>query len=342
MGFDKETGYYTTREILGYGCKYNVVLSPDRGIGKTYGYKHAIMERPEITMLLYRQKPDMFHAIGNWLDDLTLKGPVEKRMDPARFRWDGDKDTGYQLYLDDNLKCYFRAISEVNNIKHETFRDETAWVIHDEFIPLLERKIPGVDSIGEAIEVIVKTIEHDSVHGRKEKGLKPVRVLMYANPFRLDSPILSYFGVNALIGYGVHRGTKPDVAWELIPPRPGDTQGQISDVNRRNRMFEASAFVEDVPKGAEPFASIRMRDKYFTIYRRGQNGIHWVKTCARHANLSGRLRRYGTLDGMRPDEISLESVPMFTKGLETEMQRGLLRYDDLNTKYDFMERLMEL
>ena len=35
MGIDKRTGYYSHREILGYGCKYNIVLS-GRGPGKTW------------------------------------------------------------------------------------------------------------------------------------------------------------------------------------------------------------------------------------------------------------------------------------------------------------------
>ena len=43
MGVDKD-GYYTLRDILGYNCKVNIVLS-DRGRGKSYGTKLFLMRQ---------------------------------------------------------------------------------------------------------------------------------------------------------------------------------------------------------------------------------------------------------------------------------------------------------
>ena len=62
MGIDKRTGYYSHREILGYGCKYNIVLS-GRGPGKTWDAAWFFLNVKGPVMVLTRIKPDMMHLL---------------------------------------------------------------------------------------------------------------------------------------------------------------------------------------------------------------------------------------------------------------------------------------
>lgn len=338
MGYDKSTGYYTLRDVLGYGRKYNLVLSPERGIGKTYGYKHWIMESKDLFMCVYRTCPDMEHAKNTWTDDLTLKGPPDARYDSELFVWKGDKKAGYVLWYDDEPKVYFRALSEVNAIKHETFPDELAWVIWDEFIPLKWTKIPGIDSEGEAFEVICTTIDHDGVTDRRAKGCKPLRAVLFCNPFTFDNPVLSYFGVNGLLGYGIWKSKKANVVWEYLEPGHARERGDVSDVNRRNAAKEQAAFIEGKPKGSEPFMVVRLFDRSFVFWRsRGITGLYWVTSGSANAE-----RVYGTMDGLKEHETCIESQTVLLKGLQSYARRGLLRYEDMNVKFDYLNRVMDL
>lgn len=340
MGYDKKTGYFTLRNVLGYGKKYNLVLSPERGIGKTYGYKHWIMESPDIFMCVYRTCPDMEHAKATWTDDLTIKGPKADRYDPELFVWKGDKKAGYILHYDGQPKVYFRSISEVNAIKHETFPDEMAWVIWDEFIPLKWTKIAGIENEGEAFEVICSTIDHDGINDRKSKGFKPLRAVLFCNPFTFDNPVLSYFGVNGLLGYGIWKSKKPNVIWEYLEPGHMRDRGDVSDINSRNAAKEQAAFVEVRPKESIPFMSVRLMDKCFVFWKyKKMVGLYWVTESKLHANVR---KIYGTLEGLREDEICLESQTIMLKGLQSYAQRGLLRYEDLNCKFDYLNRVMEV
>ena len=124
-------GYYSLREILGYNCKYNIVLS-DRGRGKSYGTKRFLMEQEGTSMCLYRSVPDMASAIKDWLDPLEEMG-----YNLDAFQWDGSDKEGWELYHNGVCKIWFRAITMVNHIKQEKFPNDMNWVWLDEFIPLV-------------------------------------------------------------------------------------------------------------------------------------------------------------------------------------------------------------
>ncbi len=341
MGFGPD-GYYTFRDMLGYGAKWNILLSPQRGIGKTYGYKRKIMAAEgEQAMVVYRQKPDMEHARSHWLDDLTLKGPKEKRYAADRFSWQGTSEGGYELLMDDEVKVYFRTMTSVNAIKNETFPETLSWMYVDEFIPLAWKKLPGIQSEGETIETIADTIDHDTVHPRTERGFKPLRVILIANPFTFDNPILSYFGVNGLLGPGIWKSTKHrSVVWEYLPEGKGK-ENAISNVANRSaaKMAGTAAFVEPAPKGSVPVFSVRIVDKYFLFREYGYTGLHYVSETDGHQVPAGRRKRYGTLEGLQEEETAVEVVQMLDRILN-EASRGLLRYADVNCKFDLLTRLM--
>ena len=343
MGLDKD-GYYSLREILGYNCKYNIVLS-DRGRGKTYGTKRFLMEQEGTAMCLYRTGPDMASAVEDWLDPLYEQG-----YSPEAFVWEGSDKTGYQLIYNGSPKIWFRAITMVNHVKQEKFPDDMNWVWLDEFIPLVYKKLPGVVSEGDAIRTIVKTIEHDSVRSREEKGLKPLRVLMFANPFTWNNPLLSYFRIDPRKGFGVHRAG-PGIAYEILAPMEVERKGKMTaeeflgdEVNRNQGWMDEGAFVMPLPKGAVPITSIRIGSKYYTQYRKGNTVWICEKPC--HTDVRKQMERrsillwFGTLDGLQEDEVCLDKAPI-GKRLKDSTAMGNYRYDTINTKFDWLRSLEE-
>lgn len=324
-----EDGYYSLRDILGYGCKYNIVLS-DRGRGKSYGTKLFLMKQEGTFMCVYRQKPDMSSAIGSWIDPL-----VEQGYNAAAFEWEGSDEEGWQLLFNGTVKGYFRYLTAVNRIKQEMFPDNLNWVWWDEFIPLVYKKLGGVTSEGDALRTILKTIEHDTTHTRTEKGLKPLRVLMYANPFTWDNPLLSYFHINGLLGPGIHRAG-PGVAWELLAPHEGDSQDAeafLGDEVYKNMGFmDEAGFVEDIPKGARVMYQVRIEKNTYWIVRKDKLYIK------RAPKILKGERCYGTLKGRQDYELSWEDT-----GIRIWMQKcaqaGTLRYADINVKFDFLSDL---
>ena len=339
-----EDGYYSLREILGYNCKYNLVLS-DRGRGKSYGTKLFLMEQEGTAMCLFRTTADLSSAMLDWIDPL-----VEQGYDAEQFSWDGSDKEGYCLLFNGIKKIWFRAITMVNHIKQEKFPDDMNWVWLDEFIPLVYKKLPGVQSEGDAIRTIVKTIEHDTVHSREEKGLKPLRVLMYANPFTWNNPLLSYFKIDPRKGYGVHRAG-PGVAYEILAPVEVKRKGKMTvdeflgeEVNRNQGWMDEDAFVMDLPKGAVPILSVRIGTRYYTQYRSGNNVWLVEKPC--HTDVRKQTTRrsilmwFGTLDGLQEDEICIDRLSR-GKLFKEETTRGLYRYDSVNTKFDWLRSLEE-
>lgn len=344
MGLDKN-GYYSLREILGYNCKYNIVLS-DRGRGKSYGTKRFLIEQEGTSMCLYRTTPDMASAMGDWIDPL-----VEQGWNPEQFEFDGSDKEGYILYYNGTAKIWFRALTMVNHIKQEHFPKDMNWLWLDEFIPLVYKKLPGVVSEGDAIRTIVKTIEHDSVHSREEKGLKPLRVLMYANPFTWNNPILSYFKV--VPRYGVHK-VGPGVVCELLEPMETKKGGKMTvdeflgdEVNRNQGFIDQNAFVCDPwPKGLIPSMSMRLDDMYFTAYRKENTSKLYIRRMSGHTDiqkmnkLTGKpvMVRYGTLKGLKEEETCLDTTKML-QTLRTMCYTGDVWFYDLNTKFDFLNSL---
>ena len=57
-----EDGYYSYREVLGYGAKWNFVLG-DRGRGKSYGAKKLLLGGDGTFMCLYRNVADLELAV---------------------------------------------------------------------------------------------------------------------------------------------------------------------------------------------------------------------------------------------------------------------------------------
>ena len=337
-----ENGYYSLREILGYNCKYNIVLS-DRGRGKSYGTKLFLIQQEGTAMCLYRTVADLASAMLDWIDPL-----VEQGYDAEQFSWDGSDKEGYCLLYNGIRKIWFRAITMVNHIKQEKFPDDMNWVWLDEFIPLVYKKLPGVQSEGDAIRTIVKTIEHDTVHSREEKGLKPLRVLMYANPFTWNNPLLSYFKIDPRKGYGVHRAG-PGVAYEILAPVVVKKGSKMTvdeflgeEVNRNQGWMDEDAFVMEVPKGATPILSVRICDRYFTHYRSGNNV--WIVERPCHTDVRKQTSRrsvlmwFGTLDGLQEDEVCIDKIS-WGKLFKEQTSKGMYRYDCLNTKFDWLNSI---
>lgn len=332
MGIGKD-GYYTLRDILGYNAKYNIVLS-DRGRGKTYGTKRFLWTQPGEFMCLYRQKPDMAAAIGSWLDPLKKMG-----FDLSEVSWEGNDTDGYQLMDGDRVRGYFRTIAAVNRVKQEFFPDTLDWVWWDEFIPMAWTKIPGISSEGDALRTIYKTIDHDTEHPREERGYRPLRVLMYGNPRTWDNPILSYFDVDPLKGIGIHRAKK-DTVCEILEP----LERNEDEVDRNMAFLSQGSFCSPIPKGSAPVASFRLGTEFYVLYQ-SQDGRYWIKRTKQHAGIvsrrSGMQICYGTLEGLREEERCLEDTA-YPQRLRTMMYRGQLRFENLNTKFDFMRAMSDL
>jgi len=356
MGIGKD-GYWSPREMMGYSdprqdVMYYLVLS-DRGRGKSYSTKFRLMKRyeehGELFMCIYRNGDDLADAMEEWVDPLVKAG-----YNPERFKWDGDvKKGGIHLYFDGVKIGWFRALTKVNAIKHEYFPDELVNIWWDEFIPLAWKKLPGIRSEGDALRTIVKTVDHDSTRSRKERGLKQISVFLYANPFTWDNPILSYFKVNPLVGYGVHR-VGPGVVCEMIPPIEKDRGYMTADdflgqeVNRNEGWKDQMAYIEKVPSGSVPMLSFRFDTRYFTIYS-AANGRRYVKETNRHANImrrnpmTGKEFRYviGTHEGLKEDERCIEDGG-WKRILTGWLYDGETMYHDANTKFDWVGCVMRM
>ena len=338
----KGSGYYSLRDILGYNCKYNIVLS-DRGRGKSWEAKWFLMNQDGKFMCLYRQQPDMAAAMMDWTDPLTQGDDEHDPIPPTSFEWKGSDKDGWTLWFEGRPKGYFRYLTQVNHIKQEVFPDDLNWVWLDEFIPLVYRKLPGVSSEGDAIRTIVKTIEHDSVRTREQKGLKPLRVLMFANPFTWNNPILSYFKVVPK-GYGIWK-VGPGIACELLPPMEMDTDGKMTvdqflgdEVNRNQGWVDQKAYVvERWPKGLIPFMSIRIGDRFFIVHRKDGAKKYYVKEVSEH----NRNCQYvmGSLDGMREYESCLTGTKIL-QHLQTKAYIGGIWFADINCKFDFLNAIV--
>ena len=345
MGIDHNTGYYSLREILGYNAKWNIVLS-DRGRGKTWGTKWFLMDQKCAFMCLYRNTGDMEHAIGEWLDPIFKGDEKHDPISSERFEWDGSNRSGYNLMLDGEVIGFFRCITMVNHIKQETFPDNLNWMWIDEFIPMAYKKLPGIDSEGDAIRTIYKTIDHDTAHPRESRGLKPLRVLMFANPHTWDNPILSYFHVLPK-GPGIRR-VGPDIVVEMLPVFEAEKKGKetIDDflgdsVNKTNGWENEFGFVVDrVPKGSRPTETIRIGPRYYGLYSCG-NGLIYCKSATGHGN----VRRLGSIDGLTDDEVCLDRRlcgRVIKDSIRKSLFSGHFRFTDLNTKFDFIRDIQNL
>lgn len=347
MAIDKKTGYYTLREILGYNCKMNIVLS-DRGRGKTYGTKHFLMEQEGRFMCLYLDSEDMDRSIDSWTDCLVESGAYE----PEQFDWEGD-ESGKRLLVNGTVKGYFRYLTAVRHIKHEKFpevnRDEVVnWIWIDEFITPDTKKLRGIKSIGDAIRVVMKTVDHDSAHPRETRGLKPLRVLMFANPFTWDNELLAYFKVLPK-GFGIHRAG-PDIVYEMLEPLPDDGKMTMDkflgdEVNKNMGFLQQAAFVDKCPKGVVPAYSLRFGDHYYHLFKTKTAYdtnvyVKQAKTHRRCFNMLGEEVRFGTLDGLKEDEICINKTQLYKMFLSM-LYNGKFRFPDLNVKFSFMNDLQD-
>lgn len=332
MGIDKRTGYYSHREILGYGCKYSIVLS-GRGPGKTWDASWFFLNVEGPVMVLTRIQPDMAHLVNSFLDTYVKGDADHEPIDPDRFEWTGCEKDGYILNFDDVPKFYFRTISMVNAVKQENFPEDMAWVWVEEFVPIAWKKIGGVVDEGEAIETIVKTIEHDTPENRAKKGLKQVRVVMHANPSRWDNPILSYFGC-VPFGYGIRR-MSDKVVVEILEDRDAGNQYVNAKISTSTQWKDRLFFIEPIAKNAIPTLSIRAGERYYMVYRR--MNISYVKTIKQHGLDEGH--RWGTLDGLRDDEACINGTRWYDV-LMRDAYKGRMRFTDINTKVNFLQDLL--
>lgn len=331
-------GYFSLREILGYNAKYNIVLS-DRGRGKSWEAKWFLLNQPGTFMAVTRQKPDMQMQIRDFIDPYMKGDEEHEPISAEMFQWMGSDQEGWELWYDGKCKGYFRCLTQVNHIKQEVFPDDLNWVWVDEFIPLVYKKLPGVVSEGDALRTIIKTIEHDTVRTREEKGLKPVRVIMYANPFTWNNPILSYFHINGLLGPGIHKAG-PGVVWELLEPVETKRKGKMTvdeflgdEVFKNMGFMDQNAFVKKMPKGAVPMYQVRFRRNRYLLYQRHND--FYIKS-TNTDNLY--LKCFGTMEGRQDFERAIEG-----SGLEKALQKmcyaGKVNFVDINVKFDFLADL---
>lgn len=340
MGLNKH-GYYSLREILGYNCKYNIVLS-DRGRGKSWEAKWFLLKQEGTFMCVTRQKPDMQMQIRDFIEPYVKGDDEHEKISAEMFEWKGNDQEGWELWYGGQVKGYFRYLTQVNHIKQEVFPDDLNWVWVDEFIPLVYKKLPGVISEGDALRTIVKTIEHDTVRSRESKGLKPVRVIMFANPFTWDNPILSYFHIDGLQGPGVHRAG-PGVAWELLEPYEEERKsGKMTvddflgdEVYKNMGFLDQAGFVENVAKGAVLEYQIRIGRNRYWVWKR--NGLFYVKKSDKD---NRNIACYGTMNGRQPWEASWDAC-MLREFMKKMAHNGKIRYDDINVKFDFIADLFE-
>lgn len=337
----KASGYYSLRDILGYNAKYNMVLS-DRGRGKSWECKWFLLRQEGKFMCVTRQKPDMQMQIRDFIDPYVQGDDEHEPISAEMFEWKGNDSDGWELWYGGELKGYFRYLTQVNHIKQEVFPDDLNWVWVDEFIPLVYKKLPGVVSEGDALRTIIKTIEHDTIRSRKSKGLKEVRVIMFANPFTWDNPILSYFHIDGLKGAGIHRAG-PGVVWELLAPYEEKKESSkmtvdefLGDEVYKNMGFlDQAAFVEKAPKGSYPVYQIRMGRNTYLIER--ANNKYYV---SKIDCLNKNVPMYGTMQGRQPYEHSWEQSVLgdYIKKLA---HNGMVMYSDINVKFDFLADLFE-
>lgn len=344
-------GHYSLRAILGYGAKYNIVLS-DRGRGKSFDAKHFLMRQEGTSMCLFRQSTDMHMAMMSWIEPLISKRKDKELYEiysEEQFEWEGSDKEGYILKYNGTDKIWFRYLTQVNHIKQEVFPDDMNWVWLDEFIPLCYKKLPGIESEGDAIRTIIKTIEHDSTTSREEQGLKPVRMIMYANPFTWNNPILSYFKLRPI--EGIHR-IGPGVVMEYLPPLPIKKKGKPTvddflgnEVNTNQGWYDEMAFVDVEWAGTfVPSFSVRIDDKYFLCHTKANmNANLWVTAEKMHKGTSGNYvyDKWGSQDGLKEDEACLDGTG-FLKLIKEKIRRGQMHYRDLNTKFDFQNAIASL
>ena len=103
-------------------------------------------------------------------------------------------------------------------------------------------------------------------------------------------------------------------------------------------------FVKAVPKGSIPYMSLRIRRRYYLLMKNGME--IYVKHTQMHTDIysqfGGRvLVRYGTLEGLQEDETCIDSSGWKDR-LKNLCFRGLIYYDDINVKFDFLNDLSSL
>ena len=181
--------------------------------------------------------------------------------------------------------------------------------------------------------------EQDTVHTREEKGLKPVRVIMFANPFTWNNPILSYFKINGLLGPGIHKAG-PGIVWELLEPFEEKKGGKMTadeflgDAVYKNMGFmDQKAFIEPIPKGAIPMYQVRFGKNRYWMYQ--QKNRLYVKQSKKDNEL---LNCYGTMDGRMHFEKSIEDS-QFYRILQKQCYNGNVMFVDINCKFDFLADL---
>lgn len=340
---DPKTGYYSSNKILSYNCKYNDVNS-GRGIGKSHGEKWRLVtgftQEEKRFMCLYRTTSDMNAAIYSWLEPLIHPPPNEKRrkFDISQFRFEGP-GTFKNLYFEDDKEpmAYFRCIEHVNRVKQEVFNVKTQWAWLDEYLPIAWVKLRGVPNEGDALRTIVDTIDHDTYHSREKFGLPPVRVTMFGNFSNINSPLLKYFGVEPY-KYGIYRVNR-DVIVETVAPdmsKLSDTGGLSPEVRHCYLATDENSYVRPVPKGSEPYMSLRIGKHYYTFYYFKRNDTTFIKETKRHMG----LYRYGTIDGMQENEYSIASIGQNRSwDLALRERANYCRdfYDSVYTKLQYLE-----
>ena len=333
MAIDRETGYYTHRDILSYNCKYNIVLS-GRGPGKTWDGAWMALNVKGPVMILTRTQPDMMYQINSYFDPYYKGDAKHEKIAAERFTQWGSEKSGINVDFDGVTKFYFRTLSAVNAIKQESFPENMEWIIFEEFVPMAWKKIGGVVDEGEALETIVKTVEHDTPANRAKKGLRPVRVIMHGNPGRWDNPLLSYFGCMPF-GEGIRR-MSDKVVVEILAERDTGDQYVNAGIATSRAWEDQLHFIERPPKGAEPMASIRFNTSYYLIYR--HQCVSYVVSRSSHSLDS--KHRWGTLEGLREDERCIDDTRM-CEMIFRDAYKGRTRYADINTKFNFLRDLRE-
>lgn len=167
-----------------------IICTGGRGIGKTFGALHEIVERGLKFIYLRRTQTQIdtiklselnpFRAVNDAFGYDIVAAPLGKYMG-GFYHADGDgKATGAVLGI-------AVALSTVSNVRGMSAEDYDV-LLFDEFIP--ERHERPIRAEGDAFLNCLETINRN----RELQGRPPVKTILLSNSNDLDSPILSAIG----------------------------------------------------------------------------------------------------------------------------------------------------
>lgn len=279
-------------------CAFNFFIGA-RGTGKTYGallHQHEDYTAGECGKYMYMRLLQAELDICASAED----NPYKKHN--RRYGWEVhfEADTKSKLYkiiddsLDEDNKILgsARSLGTFGNVRGSDFDDYTH-IIFDEFAPAERvRRTPELKAAGYLFSQAYETINRN----RELEGRDPVIVIFLANAFRLDSDLLSYYGITQVIETMQRTGQKrctisersiyielcdaPDVSnakRDTVLYKALAGNKKIEAVNLNNTFTDYNlTLVKRMPLN-EFYPLVRYDD--LTIYNHKSNGTMYLKVC---------------------------------------------------------------